>query len=74
VVDDAFQKGSGARAAKLATSSDSGQISKTGPAPPPVSNEISDLCEISDLLLFVSYFASQSKIIKFGDYFFDVCL
>jgi len=29
--------------------------------------------EISDLLLFVSYFASQSKGIKFGDYFFDVC-
>jgi len=29
-------------------------------------------CEISDLLLFVSYFASQSKGIKFGDHFFDV--
>ena len=29
--------------------------------------------EISDLLLFVSYFASQSIGIKFGDYFFDVC-
>jgi len=28
--------------------------------------------EIADLLLFVSYFASQSKGIKFGDYFFDV--
>jgi len=27
----------------------------------PVSSEISDLCEISDLLLFVSYFASQKK-------------
>jgi len=27
----------------------------------PMSNGISDLCEISDLLLFVSYFASQSK-------------
>ena len=38
-----------------------------------VSNEISDLCEISDLLLFVSYFASLSKGIKFGNYFFDVC-
>jgi len=25
--------------------------------------------ESSDLLLFVSYFASQSKEIKFGDYF-----
>jgi len=39
----------------------------------PVSSEISDLCEISDLLFFVSYFASQSKGIKFGNYFFDVC-
>ena len=39
----------------------------------PVSSEISDLCEISDLLLFVSYFSSESKGIKFGDYFFDVC-
>jgi len=29
--------------------------------------------EISDLLLFVSYFTSQSEGIKFGDYFFDVC-
>jgi len=38
-----------------------------------VSSEISDLCEISDQLLFASYFASQSKGIKFGDYFFDVC-
>ena len=28
--------------------------------------------EISDLSLFVSYFASQNKGIKFGDYFFDV--
>jgi len=35
----------------------------------PVSSEISDLCKISDLLLFVGYFASQSKEIKFGDYF-----
>jgi len=32
----------------------------------PVSSEISDLCEISDLLLFVSYFASNSKGTKFG--------
>jgi len=31
--------------------------------------EISDLCEISDLLLFVSNFASQSKGIKFVDNF-----
>jgi len=28
--------------------------------------------EIFDLLLFVSYFAAQSKGIKFGDYFFHV--
>jgi len=39
----------------------------------PLSSEISDLCEISDLLLFVSYFASQSRGKKFGDYFFDAC-
>jgi len=39
----------------------------------PVSNEISDLCEISDLLLFFSYFASQNKEIKSGNYFCDVC-
>jgi len=30
----------------------------------PMSSKIADLCEISDLLLFVSYFASQSKGIK----------
>jgi len=35
----------------------------------PMSNEISDLCEISDLLLFLSYFACQSMRIKFGNYF-----
>ena len=28
----------------------------------PVSSEISDLCEISDLLLFFSYFASQNEV------------
>jgi len=39
----------------------------------PVSSEISDLCEISDLLLFFSYFASQNREIKPGNYFFDVC-
>ena len=39
----------------------------------PVSSEISDLCEISELLLFVRYFASQSEGIKFGIYLFDVC-
>jgi len=39
----------------------------------PVSSEISDLSGISGLLLFVSYFASQSKGITFGNYFFDVC-
>ena len=38
----------------------------------PVSSEISDLCEIPDLL-FLSYFASQNKEIKSGNYFFDVC-
>jgi len=37
-----------------------------------MSSEISDLCEISDLLLFVCYFASQSEGIKFGDYFWYV--
>jgi len=39
----------------------------------PVSSEISDLFEISDLLLFLGYFASQNKEIKPGNYFFDVC-
>jgi len=39
----------------------------------PASNEISDLCEISDLLLFVSYFPFRSKGIKFGDYSYDAC-
>jgi len=39
----------------------------------PVSSEISDLCEISDLLLFFSYFASQYKEIKSGNYFSDAC-
>ena len=29
--------------------------------------------EISDLLLFFSYFASQNKEINFGNCFFDVC-
>jgi len=29
--------------------------------------------EISDLLLFNSYFASQSEGTTFGDYFYDVC-
>jgi len=38
----------------------------------PLSSEISDLCEIADLLLFFSYFASQNKEIKSGNYFFDV--
>jgi len=38
-----------------------------------VSSENSDLCEITDLLLFFSYFASQNKEIKSGNYFFDVC-
>ena len=39
----------------------------------PVSSEISDLCEISYLLLFFSYFVYQNKEIKSGNYFFDVC-
>ena len=39
----------------------------------PMSSEISDLCEISDLLLFLSYFASQNKEINPGNYFFVVC-
>jgi len=41
-------------------------LSNSSPSqiPDPVSNEISDLCEISDLLLFVSYFASRSKTIS----------
>jgi len=39
----------------------------------PVSSEISDLCEISDLLLFLRYFTFQNKQIKFGNDFFDVC-
>lgn len=34
-----------------------------------MSSEISNLCEFSHLLLCVSYFACQSKVI---DYFFDV--
>ena len=36
-------------------------------SPAPVSSEI------SDLLLFLSYFASQNKEIKSGNYFLDVC-
>ena len=39
----------------------------------PVSSKISDLCEISDLLLFFNYFASQNKEIMPGTSFFDVC-
>jgi len=31
------------------------------------------LSEISDLLLFFSYFASQNKEITFGNSFFDLC-
>jgi len=37
--------------------------------PIPVASEISVLCETSDLLLLVRYFAFQSKGIKFGHYF-----
>ena len=39
----------------------------------PVSSEISDLCEMSDLLLFFNYFASQNKETKSGNYFFELC-
>jgi len=39
----------------------------------PVSSTISDLCEISDLLLFFGYFTSQNKETKSGNYFFAVC-
>jgi len=39
----------------------------------PVPSENSDLREISDRLLFVSYFASQNKEIQWGNCFFDVC-
>jgi len=39
-------------------------------APGPTSSEISHLCEISDLLLFVCYFASQNEEMKFGNYIF----
>jgi len=38
-----------------------------------LSGEVSDLCKVSNLIFFVSYFASQSKKIKFADHFFDVC-
>ena len=38
-----------------------------------MSSEISDLCEIYDLVLCFTDFVSQSNGIKFGDYFFDVC-
>jgi len=34
---------------------------------------VSDLCEISDLVMFFSYFASQNKEIKSVKYFSDVC-
>jgi len=33
----------------------------------PVSSTISDLCEISDLLLFFGYFTSQNKETKSGN-------
>jgi len=37
------------------------------------SESIFYLCEISYLLLFVSYFASQRIRIELDDYFFDGC-
>ena len=45
----------------------------SSPPVPQVSSEISDLCEISDLLLFFSYFASQNKETKSGNTFLHVC-
>jgi len=39
----------------------------------PVSGEISDLCEISGLLLFFSYFAFRKEETKSGNYFL-MCL
>ena len=44
---------------------DSGRIQRF--FPDPVSSEISDLCQIYDVLLFLSYFASQTKKIKPGN-------
>ena len=38
-----------------------------------MSSEIFDLCEISDLLLFFSYFASQNKEIVSGNALFEEC-
>jgi len=38
----------------------------SGPGSGPGVSETSDLCEISDLLMFVSYFPSQSNEPKFG--------
>jgi len=58
------------------------KVSKMTPAPlrlrifvktsTSMSSENSDLCQISDLVLFDSYFVFQSKGIKFGDGLFDV--
>jgi len=38
----------------------------------PVSSEISHLCKIFDLLLFVSHVACQSRGMKLGNYLFDM--
>ena len=38
----------------------------------PVSSEISDIFEISDMLLLLSYFSSQNKEIKFRKYFIGI--
>jgi len=46
---------------------------KHGPPADPVSSEISDLCKISDLLLYFSHFPSQNKEIKSGNQCFGVC-
>jgi len=51
------------------------EISLPGPEAEkiPVSSGISDLCEISDLLLFFSCVASENKEIKSGNYVYDAC-
>jgi len=53
---------------------DSGQSLDFRPEQEPVSSEISDLCKISDLLLFFSCFDYQNKEIKSGNYFFGCLL
>jgi len=64
-----FDSGSGSRSEKKTQNPagvDSGK-------PDPVSSEFSDICEISDLILFFNCFSSQNKEIRSGNHFFDVC-